>query len=215
MPHLPDRQSHRWDHHDYTAGGYFVTICTHERRHLFGAVVDEAMRLNERGEIADTCWRAIPDHFEHVELDEHVIMPNHVHGVLWLVGATHCVARTSDNDGDTDNLSGRGIASPLQRARGLEPGSLGAIVGAYKSAVTRRINRRRDTAGAPVWQRNYYDHVIRTNDTARAIRAYIADNPVRWHLDRYNTDATRIDPLARTLWNVLRGTTNSAHGTKR
>ncbi len=119
-------------------------------------------------------------------------MPNHIHGIIFIiVGATH--------------------ASPLQREntplRGPTSGSLGAIVGSFKSAVTKRINQMRGTPGARVWQRNYYEHIIRNERALNAIRRYIAENPLRWHLDRYNPDATGPDPQARDLWRMLRDDT--------
>ena len=174
---------------DYRApAGYFVTICTHDRVPLFGRVVDGEMVLNAFGEIVRACWQEIPEHFPHVELDAFVVMPNHVHAIISIVdsvGATH--------------------ASPLQRdtPRGPAPGSLGAIVGSFKSAVSRRINMLRNTPGAPVWQRNYYEHIIRTDRALNAIRRYIADTPLRWHLDRYNPHATGPDPQAHALWRML------------
>lgn len=149
MPHLPDRQSHRWDRHEYTADGYFVTICTHERRRLFGAVVDETTRLNEFGEIARQEWVKSEEIRDEVELDEFIIMPNHMHAIVWIVGAH---GRAPNESNTIDERTG-GRRPPLRL-----PQSLGSLIAGYKSAVTRRINRRRDTRGAPVWQRNYYEN---------------------------------------------------------
>jgi REP element-mobilizing transposase RayT len=86
---------------------------------------------------------------------------------------------------------------------GAASGSLGAIIGNLKSMVARRINQIRDTPGAPVWQRNYYEHVIRTERALRAIREYIALNPTRWRMDRYNVLASEHDPMAAELWRLL------------
>ena len=188
-PERHRRRSIRLQGYDYTQpGAYFVTICTHNRAALFGRVVDGDTVLNECGRIVWECWREIPDHFPHVALDAFVAMPNHVHGIIWIVddvGATH--------------------ASPLpdDGPRGPTSGSLGAVVGSFKSAVTRRINARRGTPGAPVWQRNYYEHIIRNEGALHAIRRYIIENPVRWRLDRYNPHATGQDLQARALWRML------------
>jgi putative transposase len=108
--------------------------------------------------------------------------------------------------GETDSAeqSIAGDASPLrERPTGLAPGSLGAIVGNFKSVTARRINRVRGTPGAPVWQRNYYEHVVRDERALNAIRQYIADNPARWAWDTYNPAAAGPDPQAAELWRLL------------
>ncbi len=206
MSHDPKRhhrRSIRLKGYDYTQpGAYFVTICTHNREPLFGRVVDGEMVLNAFGEIVWACWGEIPDHFPHVELDAFVVMPNHVHGIIWIVdhpGATH-----AQNVGATHAQNvGATHALPLQGPRGPVSGSLGAIVGSFKSAVTRRINELRGTPGARVWQRNYYEHIIRNERALNAIRRYIVENPLRWHLDRYNPDRQGTDPMAREIWDLI------------
>lgn len=168
----PNRRSIRLKGYDYSqAGAYFVTICTQDRVYLFGEVVDGEMRLNEWGEIVRQCWFDIPAHFPKAALDEFVVMPNHIHGIIVLVdspvGATH--------------------ASPLPtQPRGPQRQSIASIVGSYKSAVAKRINQQRGTPGAPVWQRNYYEHIIRNDESLNRIRQYIAENPLRWEVDREN-----------------------------
>jgi putative transposase len=200
MPYDPDchhRRSVRLPEYDYTRpGAYFVTICTHQRECLFGDVVDDVVHLSAWGDIAAQCWRDIPAHLDHVELDEWVVMPNHVHGILLfhpLVGATHASAGTR---------VGAQHTAPLQKPN-VAPGSLGAVIRSFKSAVTRRINEIRSTPGTPLWQRNYYEHVIRTERALNAIRQYIADNPARWLLDRYHPHPTGRDPRAAELWRLL------------
>jgi len=171
------RRSIRLKGYDYTQpGAYFVTICTQDRQHLFGEVVDGEMRLNEAGEIVCAAWFKTAQLRSYVVLheDEFVVMPNHVHGIIWIVdddgGATRRVAPTQNN-----------------RPAGPVPGSIGAIVGQFKSTVARRVNELRSTPGVPVWQRNYYEHIIRNDRALNIIRRYIAENPLRWHLDRNNT----------------------------
>jgi putative transposase len=167
------RRSIRLRGYDYTrAGAYFVTACAHARESLFGQIVAGEMRRNTYGEIALECWQAIPDHGPHVELDAFVVMPNHIHGILVLPDDT---------------------ASPLRQAtqeRFSKPvaGSLPTIVRLYKAAVTRRINEVRNAPGVPIWQRNYYEHIIRDQASLDRIRAYIADNPSRWASDRLHPD---------------------------
>jgi REP element-mobilizing transposase RayT len=136
----------RLSHFDYTSvGPYFVTICARERALLFvEPTVIEAV---------ESCWNALAMHFP-VELDGFVVMPNHIHGILWMRA---------------------GHARPLQ-----------VVVGAFKSATARRINCIRATPGAAVWQRGYYDHVIRNDADLKRIREYIASNPTRWDLDAEN-----------------------------
>ena len=166
------RRSTRLPRFDYTRqGAYFVTLCTLHRACLFGDILNGEMQLNEIGKSAHRMWEEIPIHFPHVEIDASVIMPNHVHGVIVIpnapVGATH--------------------ASPLPS--GPPKRSLGAIIGAYKSAVSRHANRlglSSGSSGRSIWQRNYYDHVIRDDAALTRIRQYIADNPFRWAEDPEN-----------------------------
>ena len=194
------RRSIRLKGYDYSQpGAYFITICTANRACLFGEVVDGNMQLNPMGHIARQCWLAIPDHFPNTALDEFIIMPNHVHGIIWIVEKPN-VENDDANDaivGATHAIVGATHASPLHTQpnppRGPKRQSIGAIVGSYKSAVTKRINERRNTPGATVWQRNYYEHVIRNDESLNRIRQYILENPIRWHLDRENPAATGKD----------------------
>ena len=162
------RRSIRLKEYDYSQpGAYFITIATFQRDCLFGQITNEEMQLNEFGKIAGECWYAIPEHFVNVELAAYVIMPNHVHGIivtrenklLSSVGARH--------------------ASPLP-PRGVKPNSLGAIIGSFKSAVTKRIGQKN------IWQRNYYEHIIRNEKEWDKIHRYIESNPVNWGSDNEN-----------------------------
>jgi len=171
MPYDPNkhhRRSIRLRGYDYTRrGAYFVTICTHGRECLFGEVAGAEMRLNAYGRIVAECWEAIPAHFDRVELDAFVAMPNHVHAI---------VVFTTD-----DVLSQRPVA-PAGRPKGPPRHSLGAVVGAFKAAASKRINELRGTAGAPVWLRNYYEQIVRDEADLARIRAYIERNPARWFI---------------------------------
>jgi len=172
MIHHPDkyhRQSIRLKNYDYTqAGAYFVTICTHKRECVLGDVVNGEMRLNELGQVVEMEWLKTAEIRDNVELDEFVVMPNHIHGIIVITES--CVGATS--------------RSPLRN--GPAPKSIGAIVAGFKSAATKRINELCGIPRAPVWQRNYYEHVIRNEDDLNEIREYILSNPVKWELDSEN-----------------------------
>ena len=187
------RRSIRLKGYDYAqAGAYFVTLCTQDRLCLFGEVVDGEMRLNAWGEIARQCWADIPSHFPRVELDTFVIMPNHMHGIIILMKDTMVGARHAVPQRDTAHQR-HVVPQPQppyigQRERFGQPvaGSLATIMRSYKSAVTKRLNALRGTAGTPVWQRNYYEHIIRNDRALIAIREYILNNPIQWAVDREN-----------------------------
>jgi len=174
----PHRRSIRLAGHDYSSEAmYFVTVCTFDRVCSFGEIVNGEVHLNDAGRIVQTCWTAIPDHFAHVTLDEWVVMPNHVHGIL-------AMANVATPVGARDTRATH--ASPLPggvRAWGPRPHSVGAIVGSFKSAVTKRINEMRGTPGAVVWQRNYYDRIIADIEALDRMREYIANNPANWATD--------------------------------
>ncbi len=171
------RRSIRLKSYDYAQPGtYFVTVCTHRLGNLFGEVVDGKMILNVMGRIVEEEWRKTPKIRPYVKLDEYVIMPNHLHGIVMIVD-------------DHPNVGATGPVAPtenLGRPKGPQPGSLGAIIGQFKPAVTKRINRMRDTPGQSVWQRNYYEHIIRDERSLHRIQQYVDNNPQQWHLDSYN-----------------------------
>ena len=162
------RRSMRLKEYDYSnAGAYFITIVSFKRINIFGSINDGHVQLNQIGEIVENTWREIPIHFPYVTLDSFVIMPNHVHGILNIVGATH--------------------VSPLQTntpKRKSQP--LGVIVGSFKSAATRRIHRSGLLKQKHVWQRNYYEHIIRDDEDFRKISDYIELNPINWEFDHEN-----------------------------
>ncbi|MCL4272921.1 MAG: hypothetical protein KJZ77_03550 [Anaerolineales bacterium] len=179
------RRSIRLKGYDYAQeGAYFVTIVTWRREFLFGEIVNGEMMLNPRGEIVDECWRSIPEHFPHAELGAYVIMPNHVHGIIMIhtTGENRIATNTSQSVG-ARHASPLRIASPL-RPRGVLPGSLGAIIGSFKSAVTKRIGRELNETG--IWQRNYYEHIIRDEKDLQNKTDYIEANPRLWGDDDEN-----------------------------
>ena len=180
------RHSIRLPGYDYTQpGAYFVTMCTHNRETLFGEIVSDVMQLNAIGEIVHSCWNSIPRHFPFTAPDVYVIMPNHFHAIVWIVD------RAGRGDALLQSLSRPGCdghASPLQPVlpNGTEPGSLSAIVQNFKSISARRINQARQTPASPVWQRNFYERIIRNDGALRQAREYIGNNPLQWALDREN-----------------------------
>jgi REP element-mobilizing transposase RayT len=174
------RRTIRLRDYDYSSTGiYFVTICTHGRACLFGEVIDGRVRLSEIGEIVREEWEKTAVVRSNLLLDEFVVMPNHFHAIIIIdnVGATHRVAL---DDPATENRATHRVAPT---SPGLITRSLGAIVGQFKSAVTKQINLLRNTPGVPVWQRNYYERVIRDDRELAAIREYIAANPAWWSDD--------------------------------
>jgi REP element-mobilizing transposase RayT len=173
IPPLPHRHSIRLASYDYSQpGAYFVTLVTHQRQCLFGQIINSKMHYSAMGRVADEHWRAIPDHFPQVELGPYIIMPNHIHGIIIIhpspVGASQGYAPTT---------------APTM-PNGPKRGSVGAILGAYKMSVTRRTNC--DGQHSPIWQRNYYEHILRSEEELQHFIAYIQNNPSRWQSDREN-----------------------------
>lgn len=175
-PEKHHRRSIRLRHYDYRApGSYFVTICTYQRLCLFGDVVNGKMRLNAFGEAVNDCWQAIPQHFSQVSGDAFVVMPNHVHGIVVISGGMVGEGRAMPCPDRDDRI--REFGKPIA-------GSLPTIVGSFKSAATKHINQIRGAKGSPVWQRNYYEHIIRDDAALANIRRYIRNNPAVWHEDQ-------------------------------
>ncbi|MTJ15880.1 transposase [Dolichospermum sp. UHCC 0299] len=272
------RRSIRLKGYDYTQqGAYFVTICTHQRNCLFGEIVDGEIKLNTNGEIARGSWLSIPRYFKNVELDEFVIMPNHLHGII-IIDSSEVVGEALANQdfsqlfsevvgealanqdfsqlfsevvgealanqdfsqlfsevvgealanqdfsqlfsevagealADQDfsqsfsevagealanqdfsqqqNLSSQCFAPTVYtgetvKINGTKPQSLAAITQNYKSVSTRQINRMNKAKGNVIWQRNYYEHIIRNEEALNNIREYIVNNPINWVKDQEN-----------------------------
>jgi len=209
-PAIHHRRSIRLRGYDYTQGGaYFVTIASANHAEIFGQVIDGQMQLNACGRIVAEEWLKTAQirRYVRVQRDEFVVMPNHVHGIIWIVddvddagtghdaGAGHDAgvgpdAGTGPNAGTYHNVGARRRRAPtghaLERFGKPVPGSIPTIIRAFKSVTTRRINILRGTPGEVVWQRNYYEHIIRTERALDAIRAYIRMNPQRWEQDSLN-----------------------------
>jgi putative transposase len=197
------RRSIRLPGWDYTqAGAYFVTACAFQAECLFGQVVNGEMVLNEYGRIVEEEWQRTGQLRPYVALDVYVIMPNHFHAILWLADDGRGTVRRAPTT--AHRIPAMARPAPTQRQFGQPVAkSLPTIIGAFKSAVTRHINQQRGTPGDQVWQRNYYEHIIRSGRALDAIQCYIVDNPARWELDRYNAGAIGPDPQAAVLWQLL------------
>lgn len=173
------RRSIRLPGYDYSQpGAYFITICTHRRALLFGRIKETEILLHRAGAIVAKCWQEIPQHFPSVSLDQWIVMPNHLHGILVIsdeptgVGARH--------------------ASPLPQVA-----AISTVIGSFKSAAAKHVNAARRTPGAPVWQRNYYEHVVRNERALDRIRNYIAANPFEWSEDPENPSSSSFQTRRR------------------
>jgi REP element-mobilizing transposase RayT len=181
-PAIHHRRSIRLSGYDYTSAGlYFITICCHDRTRLFGDVVNGKMVLNDGGMITNEFWLNIPDHFPHAVLHEYVIMPNHVHGIVELIGGLGD-AKIEMGGGDpvgAKNFSPQRPTRPRGTAR-----TIGSIVRGFKIGVTKWF--RSNTNVHDVWQRNYFDRIIRNERSHQAISRYIIRNPANWSADGFN-----------------------------
>ena len=166
------RRSIRLPNYGYAqAGAYFITVCTHRRTPLFGEIRDDQLRRNEAGQMVWECWKAIPEHYPHAKTDAFIVMPNNVHGIIVI----------------TDTHVGANNYSPLQSVEQQfrSPSrTLGSIVRGFKIGVTKWFRANTDISA--VWQRNYYEHVIRNETALHDIRHYIILNPAKWADDPEN-----------------------------
>jgi len=179
-PEIHHRRSIRLKDYDYSQpGAYFITICIHGRECILGDIIDGNSRLNQFGNIVKEEWLRTEQIRPEIRTDEFVVMPNHIHSIIMVrndipnktVGAYRCTPQNWAHGG-----------APLRR----EPKTLGSIIAGFKSIVTHRINSLRKTHLTPIWQRNYYEHVIRNEDDLDRIRQYIIDNPSKWDEDESN-----------------------------
>lgn len=181
---------------DYaTVGAYFMTICTLERNCLFGAIEDDFVSLNHAGKIVTEEWARSFEIRRRLGKDEFVVMPNHIHGIVWIKDDDEAV-------GDAANrrlhLQPRDIPQancrlhlqtyhdPYRSPR--KPHSLASFIAQFKAVTTKRINEHRGTPGVRIWQPNFFEHVIRDEEDLYNIRKYIQENPLKWSLDKENPD---------------------------
>jgi len=179
-PAFHHRCSIRLKGYDYSqTGAYFITICAHNRECLFGEIVGSngirlEMRLNEYGEIVWDEWEKSAHIRAEIELGEFVVMPNHFHAIVLITGrGDRPVAPTKTTP-----------PTVAPTPNGPKSKSIGALMSGFKSAVTKRINETRATPGMPVWQRNYWEHIIRDEKSCHDIATYILNNSTQWEMDK-------------------------------
>lgn len=179
------RRSLRLKEYDYRqAGAYFVNIVLQDRLCLFGEVIGTEMQLNQAGEMISEVWRALPNRFPTIVIDTFVVMPNHLHGIIII------------NQRPIPVGAGLVPAQNVETQSADTPPALGDVIGAYKSLTTVEYTRGVKTMKwtpfhRRLWQRNYYEHIIRNDDSLNHIRQYIIDNPGQWAFDKENPLATK------------------------
>jgi len=174
-PERPQRRSKRLKNYDYSQrGAYFITICTKYREIFF----EEFPKLKY---VVHVYWNELGIRFQEIELDEFVLMPNHLHGIVFIM---------SKNVGAIHEL-------PLQARRSM---LLPKAIGYFKMNTAKRINLALKRTGQPFWQRNYYEHIIRTEGELNRIREYIQNNPLKWHLDRENPESSNFNLHHDIYW---------------
>lgn len=192
-----ERKSIRLSEYDYSfPNWYYITICTHERRNLFGEITNGKMILNKFGNVVEEEWIQTKEIRKYVDLDHYVIMPNHLHGITIIeqsienAGAT-CRIEPTDlqrrgelNSPTKDDL-GRIQYAPTNIKFKSPSHTLGAIVRGFKSSVTKRFREISGNSDLKIWQRNYYEHIIRNEIDLQNIRKYITFNPLKWKIDEY------------------------------
>ena len=185
-----NRKTNRLQHYDYAqAGYYFVTICTQHRKELFGEIIDGQMVTNKAGEMIATTWNELPKFYPGIQIDQFQMMPNHIHGIIVFVGDGPCAVPNEPR------------ALPDGQPQGGVPTlSLSNVVHRFKTLTTRLYIQGVHKNGwepfkAKLWQRSFYDHVIRDEPSLHDIREYIQNNPVNWELDE-NNPRNGIEPKA-------------------
>ena len=194
------RRSIRLRGYDYSqAGAYFVTVCTRNRECLFGEIINGEMQLNDAGRMVRHWYRELERKFSDIECDTFVCMPNHVHFIVVNVGADLRVRPDIDagNQQDEHIEQGEHIGSPLQR-----------VVQWFKTMSTNEYIRCVKQCGWPpfpgkLWQRNYYEHIIRNDENLNHIRQYIIDNPAKWNVDRDNPEVVQLAARIRKNFEEL------------
>lgn len=179
-----NRKNIRLKGYDYSSKGlYFITICTKDRHHYFGETDNQKFEYSAIGGIAYTYWHEIPKHFKNVRLGEFVIMPNHIHGIIEIAGPRHGVAPQSSLESPVGPSHGmaNGMANLNQFGKTI-PGSISAIIGQFKSSVTRWCNKN-DFNFA--WQSRFHDHIIRNEPEYTRIEQYIINNVANWRDDKF------------------------------
>jgi len=200
----PRRRSLRLKDYDYSQeGAYFMTVCVQDRRCLFGEVVGGVMQLNDTGHMVADTWLELAHKFPSVETDCYVLMPNHFHGIITIVGTDHRAYPDSVGaDLRVRPTQGAHVGAPLPK-----------ILQWFKTMTTNAYIHGVKHHGWPpfpgrLWQRNYYDHIIRNETELTRIREYIVNNPLQWALDREhpgNVGAQFIAPASDDIADIFGG----------
>ena len=178
------RKSIRLNEYDYSfPNWYYITICTYEKRNLFGKINNGKMILNKFGNVVKEEWMRTKEIRKYVDLDYYVIMPNHLHGII-IIEQSIGNGRGELNS-PVKNESGRIRYAPTNNKFKSPSHSLGAIVRGFKSSVTKRLREFSGNSNLKIWQRNYYEHIIRNELDLQNIRKYISLNPIKWEIDEY------------------------------
>ena len=190
-PDEKKRRSVRLRGYDYAFRGFFfITICTHDKQPSLADIIDYQPQLSKIGQVVAECWKQIPEHFPRVRLDEWIVMPNHLHGIIVIRNPGSFPPPTSGDEGTAcrapTNLEALTAYETVFEEFGKPvAASLSTIARSFKSAVSKRVREELGTANLPVWQRNYFEHVIRDEDSLNKIRNYIWENPIHWNRDEY------------------------------
>ena len=192
-PNMHHRRSIRLPWYDYSEDDwYFVTMCVQNHACMFGNILNDQMRLNNAGFMVRTWWRKVGGKFPSVQTDGYIIMPNHFHGIVNIVGAAPTLNNTSGQPRDKSGQP-HGVAPTLNNTSGQHHSKLGDIVNWFKTMTTNQYIRGVKQNGwlpfpGKLWQRNYYEHIIRSEEELNHIRQYIAENPLNWRTDEENPD---------------------------
>jgi len=186
-PEIHHRNSIRLKGYDYSqVGGYYLTIVTYGRKILFGDVVGGEIRVNAMGKIAQECWSEIPVHFPNVGVDVFTVMPNHVHGILFIYENNPVETNSFPSVGARTRRGTiyRAPTPKIEQFGKPMAGSLPTVIRTFKASVTRRAGRELNLS--TIWQRNYYEHILRDQADYERIASYILDNPLAWDQDEEN-----------------------------
>lgn len=185
-------ESARLKNYDYSsAGAYFITICTKNREHFFGQIIDGQLQVTQQSKICLACWLDLPNHYVNCVLDAFVIMPNHVHGIVVIPApivetGLKPVSTTTTTTTTTTMMTMTSSLSPPKRSS--KQYSISEIIRGFKTFTARKINDLQNTQGRPFWQSRFYDRIIRDEGELNRIRQYICDNPLHWENDRNNAE---------------------------
>ena len=201
-------ESNRLRGYDYSsAGAYFITICTIDRKHFFGEIFDGEMVLNPLGKQTHQCWMDIPQHFPFVTIDEFVVMPNHIHGIIIINAETNdnsspIMANPNAITAETNNYSSLPSSppspSPFPVPFRSPSKTVGSIVRGFKIGVTKWI--RQNSNIHDIWQPNYHDRIIKNDRALNAIRNYIRNNPKKWRDEFWRDEFWRDEFWRDEFW---------------